>query len=96
MAYRITTTNQFEKDVKRCKKRGFPMGDLRTVISMLAKDGTLPSIYSPHKLSGNRAGQWECHIKPDWLLIWEQFDDELRLLMLATGTHSDLFSKNRR
>lgn len=96
MAYRVTTTNQFEKDVKRCKKRGLPMGDLRTVISLLAKDGHLPETYRPHKLSGNRSGLWECHIKSDWLLIWEQFDEELRLLMLATGTHSDLFGKKKR
>lgn len=96
MAYRVTTTNQFEKDVKRCKKRGLPMGDLRTVISLLAKDGHLPESYRPHKLSGNRSGLWECHIKSDWLLIWEQFEEELRLLMLATGTHSDLFGKKRR
>ena len=96
MAYRVTTTNQFEKDVKRCKKRGLPMGDLRTVISLLAKDGHLPESYRPHKLSGNRSGLWECHIKSDWLLIWEQFEEELRLLMLATGSHSDLFGKKRR
>ena len=96
MAYRVTTTNQFEKDVKRCKKRGLPMGDLRIVISLLAKDGHLPESYRPHKLSGNRSGLWECHIKSDWLLIWEQFEEELRLLMLATGSHSDLFGKKRR
>ena len=51
----------------------------------------LPKEYKPHKLSGNRLGQWECHIKPDWLLVWEQNDNKLTLLMLNTGTHSDIF-----
>ena len=96
MAYHITTTNQFEKDVKRCIKRGLPMAELRSVISLLAKDGCLPDQYKPHKLSGDRNGQWECHIKSDWLLIWQQFEEELRLLMLSTGTHSDLFGKKKR
>ena len=96
MAYHITTTNQFERDVKRCMKRGMPMAELRSVISLLAKDGTLPDKYKPHKLSGERAGQWECHIKSDWLLIWQQFEEELRLLMLSKGTHSDLFGKKKR
>jgi mRNA interferase YafQ len=96
MAYKVITTNQFERDVKRCIKRGLPMEELRTVISMLATEGQLPKVYKPHKLSGNRDNQWECHIKPDWLLIWEQFDDQLKLLMLSTGTHSDLFGKKKR
>ena len=96
MAYHITTTNQFEKDVKRCMKRGMPMAELRSVISLLAKDGILPEKYKPHKLSEDRNGQWECHIKSDWLLIWQQFEEELRLLMLSTGTHSDLFDKKKR
>ena len=72
------------------------MAELRSVISMLAKDGYLPDKYKPHKLSGDRNGQWECHIKSDWLLIWQQYEEELRLLMLSTGTHSDLFGKKKR
>lgn len=58
---------------------------------LLEQDGKLPNKYKPHKLSGNFSECWECHIKPDWLLIWQQFDDELILLLLNTGTHSDLF-----
>ena len=53
--------------------------------------GSLPSSYHPHKLKGNREGQWECHIEPDWLMVWEQNDDIFTLLFLETGTHSDLF-----
>ncbi|UOE42489.1 type II toxin-antitoxin system YafQ family toxin [Chryseobacterium suipulveris] len=56
-----------------------------------AESGTLPKKYKPHKLSRNYANCWECHIKPDWLLIWQHNDQELILLFLNTGTHSDLF-----
>ena len=50
----------------------------------------------PHKLSGDYVGCWECHIKPDWLLVWEQNDTELVLLMTNTGTHSDIFGKGKK
>ena len=94
--YKIKTTHQFEKDLERCKKRGYTMEKLRTVIQLLERDGTLPLQYRPHILRGDRIGQWECHIQPDWLLVWNQFEDELELLLLNTGTHSDLFGKTRR
>ena len=93
MAYKISTTHQFEKDLKRCIKRGYPMDEFRTVVQLLERDGRLPEAYRPHMLHGDRQGQWECHIQPDWLLIWKQIGNELELLMLNTGTHSDLFSK---
>lgn len=96
MAYRITTTHQFERDLKRCIRRGLPMDEFQTLIRLLERDGKLPAVYKPHQLYGDRKGQWECHIQPDWLLIWNQFDDDLRLLMLNTGTHSDLFGKKKR
>lgn len=89
--YKVTTTNRFEKAVLRCKKRNYDMSLLAEVVSTLARTGTLPAKYKPHKLSGNYAGCWECHIKPDWLMIWQQNDTELILLFLNTGTHSDLF-----
>ena len=66
---------------------------LQEAITLLAQTGTLPAQYKAHKLSGNREGEWECHIKPDWLLVWEQNDTDLILLMLNTGTHSDIFNK---
>lgn len=91
--YKIKTTHQFEKDLKRCIKRGYPMDKFREVIKLLERDGRLPAEYCPHVLHGNREGQWECHIQSDWLLIWKQYDYELELLMLNTGTHSDLFKK---
>ena len=71
MAYKISTTHQFEKDLKRCIKRGYPMDRFRTVIQLLERDGCLPELYRPHKLTGDRQGQWECHIQPDWLANME-------------------------
>ena len=91
--YKIKTTHQFEKDLKRFIKRGYPMDKFREVIKLLERDGRLPAEYRPHVLHGKREGQWECHIQPDWLLIWNQYDDELELLMLNTGTHADMFKK---
>ena len=89
--YSFDTTKRFDKDLKRCLKRGLDMQHLYDAIALLRTTGTLPAQYRPHKLSGNRDGQWECHIEPDWLMMWEQNDMELTLLFLQTGTHSDLF-----
>jgi mRNA interferase YafQ len=89
--YIIQTTNSFEKDVLRCEKRGFNLALLREVMLILEKTGKLPEQYKTHKLSGKYAGCIECHIKPDWLLIWQQNNNILTLLFLNTGTHSDLF-----
>lgn len=89
--YKIQTTNRFEKDVIRCKKRGLELDKLKEVMSLLAENGKLPIRYKPHKLLGKYSGCWECHIQPDWLLIWRQNNNELTLLFLNTGTHSDLF-----
>ena len=89
--YKIYTTNRFEKDLKLCKKRNYNLNLLKGVIDLLQKDGKLPEKYKSHKLSGNYADCWECHIKSDWLLVWKQNDEELTLLFTNTGTHSDLF-----
>lgn len=89
--YKISYTNAFTKDLKRCIKRGYNVELFRETVRLLAESGTLPQRYRPHKLTGNYVGAWECHISPDWLLIWEQNDTELTLLFTNTGTHSDLF-----
>ena len=89
--YSITYTKRFDKDLKRCLKRGLRLQLILEAIHLLAATGSLPQEYRPHKLSGNRQGQWECHIQPDWLMTWQQNDNELTLLFLQTGTHSDLF-----
>ena len=89
--YSVEYTKRFEKDVKRCVKRGLNIAKLQAAANLLAETGTLPVQYRPHKLTGNYVGCWECHIEPDWLLVWEQDDFKLTLLFLHTGTHSDIF-----
>ena len=74
MGYRVKTTKSFDKSVAKMKKRGYPMEELRKALSLLMQNGTLPQAYRPHKLTGNYEGKWECHIKPDWLLVWEKHD----------------------
>ena len=92
--YQLQVTGQFKRDLKRCKKRGLPMEKLWEVISHLLNDEPLEEKYHAHVLTGDRKGQWECHIEPNWLLIWKVYEDKLILVMLNTGTHSDLFGKN--
>ena len=72
MRYEIITPNRFKKDLKRCEKRGLKMRLIYDAINLLAESGTLPAKYRPHKLSGDKSGQWECHIEPDWLMTWER------------------------
>ena len=89
--YSVNTTKRFDKQLKRCLKRGLDLQLLYDAIALLKTNGSLPAQYRPHKLSGKFQGVWECHIEPDWLMTWEQNDMELTLLFLQTGTHSDLF-----
>ena len=63
----------------------------KEVILILEETGSLPSSYSPHKLSGNYSGYWEAHVKPDWLIIWKLLEDDLEIWLTRTGSHSDLF-----
>ena len=91
--YTIKFTGVFKRQMKLCVRRGYDMELLREAIRILSTEGKLPEKYLPHVLHGDRNGQWECHIQPNWLLVWEQHDQELILVMLNTGTHSDLFSK---
>lgn len=67
------------------------MENLDTAMTILAHTGALPAAYHPHELSGKYSGCWESNIEPNRLLVWKQDDDRLTLLLLATGTHSDLF-----
>ncbi len=64
---------------------------IKEAMELLAEKGTLPPKYHPHKLSANHEGQWECHLEPNWLMVWEQNDTKLTLLFLQTGTHADVF-----
>lgn len=89
--YDIVYSSQFKKKLKLCAKRGLDMHKLQHVLEILSTGAMLPAQYRQHKLSGNFAGCWECHIQPDWLLLWQQNDTELVLLLVDTGTHSDIF-----
>ncbi|HRN41315.1 MAG TPA: type II toxin-antitoxin system YafQ family toxin [Vicingus sp.] len=89
--YRLTLTNGFKKDLKLAKKRGLKMTLLDEVVSVLVENGKLPAKYKPHVLKGKYTGLWECHIQPDWLLVWEQEDTIKLITIIAIGTHADLF-----
>ena len=91
MTYSIIYSNKFKKSLKKSFKRGLDIEKLREVLRILEQGKTLPSEYKAHKLSGKFQGYWECHIQPDWLLVWEQRNEELILLLIDTGSHSDLF-----
>ena len=91
MKYTIHYSGRFKKSYKLCKRRGLNIDNFEQVVRLLAATGKLPAKYQPHILSGKYAGIWECHIEPNWLLFWKQNDTELTLLMLDTGTHSDVF-----
>ena len=91
MKYRIRPTARFQKDLKRVLKRGYDLSLLTVILKKLADGETLPEKNRDHSLSGDYSGCRECHIAPDWLLIYEIADDELILYLTRTGTHSDLF-----
>lgn len=90
---RIEFTGQFKKDYKLAVKRGCDPKELTAVVSMLAAEQPLPAKYRDHALENSRlySDVRECHIKPDWLLIYKKYEDRLVLELLRTGTHSDLF-----
>lgn len=89
--YTIEIKNSFKKDYKHALKRGLNEVKLEIVLKLLRKEGKLPAQYKPHKLKGNYKGLWECHIQPDWLLIWDQNDTIKLITIIRTGSHSDLF-----
>ena len=82
---------KFKKDFKQAQKRSLPMQELKNIIEKLANGETLESKHRDHALTGNYSMFRECHIRPDWLLIYRINDSELELLAHRTGTHSDLF-----
>jgi mRNA interferase YafQ len=89
--YKIKTSNRFEKDFVKCAKRNFNLELLGKALEFLESSGSLPRKYKPHVLSGNFSGYWECHIKPDWLLIWKVNEETRIIELVRTGTHADLF-----
>lgn len=88
----IVLSNRFKKDLKLAAKRGYDLDLLDKVVNTLAKQEPLPEKYRDHPLTGDYIGFRECHVQPNWLLIYRIDDGELILFLSRTGTHSDLFS----
>lgn len=91
MKLNIVLSNRFKKDLKLIQKRGYDLSLLDDVVTKLANGESLPEKNSDHNLSGDYAGFRECHIQPDWLLVYRTENEDLLLFLSRTGTHSDLF-----
>lgn len=91
MKYEIKPSTKFQKDLKKIQKRGYNINLLKETLKILSSGNPLPEKYKDHSLSGNFIGCRECHITPDWLLIYEISNETLILYLTRTGTHSDLF-----
>ena len=87
----VRFSKKFNKDRKLAVKRGYKIQKLKDVVKLLQACQPLPPKYLDHPLNGNYAGYRECHIEPDWLLIYKIENDMLTLVLFRTGTHSDLF-----
>jgi mRNA interferase YafQ len=85
----LRTTRQFDRDLRRAKRRGKTLDKLWKIVELLIRGEPLPSRCRRHRLSGEWNRLWECHIEPDWLLIWDEAEQTLTLV--RTGTHADLF-----
>ncbi|WP_297345789.1 type II toxin-antitoxin system YafQ family toxin [uncultured Mobiluncus sp.] len=91
MSLRVVLSNRFKNDLKLAKRRGLDLELLNSVVTQLASGKTLDAKYRDHDLGGNYAGFRECHIKPDWLLIYRIDENRLILFLNRTGSHADLF-----
>jgi mRNA interferase YafQ len=92
MTLKLVATSQFRRDLKTIKKRGLDITALEDVLTRLCAEETFGERLRDHALVGNYAGFRECHIKPDWLLVYAIDNDKLILTASRTGTHSDLFN----
>jgi mRNA interferase YafQ len=93
MVYELIKTSRFKAGVKLARKRGLDISLLEDVIEKLRLDQPLEAKHRNHELSGNFKGVWECHIQPDWLLLYLKDNGVLVLTLVDTGTHSDIFKK---
>lgn len=91
MKYEVKLTSQFKRDLKLARRQGKDIDKLFDVISTIAEGKKLDEKYRDHNLSGDHAGCRECHVEPDWLLIYEVMDQVLVLMLYRVGTHSELF-----
>jgi len=95
MKYKVILTTPFKRDLKKLKKRGKKIEKLNDVVDMLAMEMVLDPKYRDHQLTNSKRffACRECHIEPDWLLVYKKSNQEVILLLVETGTHSDLFNK---
>lgn len=93
MKYEVKFTSQFKRDLKLAQKQQKDISALMEVIEKLANGEALDLKYRDHDLSGNYKGCRECHIEPDWLLVYEYINDVLVLMLYRLGSHSELFKK---
>ena len=91
--YQIEKTTIFKKDLKRARKQGLDLNLLDNVVTALQNGEELPEKNKDHSLTGNWNGHRECHIQPNWLLIYRIVDETLILSLVRTGSHSELFNK---
>lgn len=87
----FSRTSQFKKDVKRAEKRGKDLAKLKTTLELLIDERPLPPAFKDHPLRGNFAGSRDCHIEPDWVLIYTLTENDRHIRFERTGTHTDLF-----
>ena len=90
---KVVLSNRFKRDLKLAARRGYSFELLDEIVEKLARKELLPEKNKDHELTGDWVGHRECHIQPDWLLIYRIEDDVLVLTLARTGTHSDLFDK---
>ena len=89
--YEVVLSNRFRKDLKLAAKRGCDLALLNSIVDRLAQGETLPAKHRDHSLTGDYIGFRECHIQPDWLLVYRTEEEALMLFLMRTGTHADLF-----
>ena len=89
--YEVVLSNRFRKDLKLAAKRGCDLALLNSIVDRLAQGETLPAKHRDHSLTSDYIGFRECHIQPDWLLIYRTEEEALMLFLMRTGTHADLF-----
>lgn len=88
---KVVLSNRFKKDLKLAQRRGLDLRLLKGVVDLLAQEKPLPESNKDHALTGKYAAFRECHIKPDWLLIYRVEEQDLELMLFRTGSHADLF-----
>jgi mRNA interferase YafQ len=89
MALKLLTTAAFEKDVRRIRKQGKDLDKLEAIVDLLQQQEQLPPRCRPYPLRGDWTGHWDCHVAPDWLLLYKLTEKEL--VLVRTGSHTELF-----